>query len=824
MSPTCTRPECSNPLNKGKEYCGRSCAAIDRPRRRAEKELLTAEARELIPRGIIETMVGSMGNDAYPVLDEMAVTLAEMKDTTPPLLSYLTDPGDLDPYRYGTLKAGRYTHRPDDLLSYAKIDSMRRNGQVLFGLAMKQAWLQSVFRNDRTWDIESKDEKVARVVKGMLSYLFDRHADEFMECVPYGSAFFEKIWVHEPGGFWGIDEHDGEKFYGYKSLESIHPRSIDKMRYTADGKHFNGFIQKPTTGFLLSDDVTVPVELALVLTYQKRFRNLWGLPALEPTYPFWFWYEVGLRSWLRYLERMGTPLCVVSAPSKGQIKTPDGASMRTMKYAFMAAGNAAKSNAMAIPSDTHPETNQRLWEITYLTDDKRGIQFYEAVKLLGTLIVRSMIIADRAMTQDSDTGSYAAGEIHLGVTMMHNEGVLASLIAQINSYLIAPILQYNFRARAKAVMVTEGLDPAEKARLFKLLGTVGNKADSIAMDKIDWEAIFKVEGIPTLSDEDFEALQKERMKRKEEMMAMQQKFAPQPAAPKSPGKNGGSRPPRGPADRSAQKAPFAQRIKASAEWVLYNIANGAQIPVVVTEERAMEIADRFAERPFMLFNPHHDPATGQFTTAEGGGFALSGVPASPKVTEYGSDAEAQAALGEFSEDGLAAWKDGRIHITPKGSKVFARSPQIREHALRHEAIHGRARAGKWDGPQNVRQAAFEEGSTDLLTAGSLGRASTVGYPGFTSSVATLARQNSGGNPSKAWQWVSNAHQQNSSPTYAPELPMGKWQDVEWMMASVPEKLEEVDGLGQWQSSEIAKWKHIYKLGEPDLREAGLHSE
>jgi len=408
---------------------------------------------------------------------------------------------------------------------------------------------------------------------------------------------------------------DGEKIYGYSSVDAIHPKSIDRILYTNDGKHYAGFVQKPS-------QIAIPAERSLTLTYDKRFRNLWGIPMLEPTYVLWFWYEVALRSFLRYLERMGTPVAVCEAPSRGQVRKPDGTLWRTMKYAMLVAGNAAKSNAIALPSDVDPDTNQKLWSLSYLTAEQRGAQFVEAIEMLGTLIIRSVVIGDRAVTQGSAVGSYAAANKHFQVTMLHNEHILTQFLNQFNSYLIPQLAQYNVGANAPpARMVTEGLDPDEKDRLFTLLNTMGNQADTSAMEYIDWVRIFEVENIPVLSEEDVEKLRENKLAREEERMTMQQKFATKPEEKAPFGKK--------PGDKAKDKA--KEKVKASADWMLYNLVQGQRVPLMLSSEQALGIAERFSPEPFKLFNPYHDELGRFAAKAAGAGMiggaltALSGV-------------------------------------------------------------------------------------------------------------------------------------------------------------------------------------------------------
>ena len=92
----------------------------------------------------------------------------------------------------------------------------------------------------------------------------------------------------------------------------------------------------------------------------------------------------------------------------------------------------------------------------------------------------------------------------------------------------------------------------------------------------------------------------------------------------------------------------------------------------------------------------------------------------------------------------------------------------------------------------------------------------IAYRDYAAGVATLARQNSK-NQKQAWRFVSDAHYNNGDSQFAPKLPRGNWEDVEWLMKNMPKKLEDesTDGLEEWIESEREKWKHLYGLGDTE---------
>jgi hypothetical protein len=560
---------------------------------------MSSAVHEWIPEAQRNQLVSMVGaGPATVVLEEIAYSLEQRKPiAAPPLDLRRTRSGYADGDRFGILQMsnGR-SYRPDDSLSYTTIDDMLTNGHVLFALNMKLAGIRSVLRDDRSWVVRCEDKRISQTIRGIMNWVFRRYAKEMLLSMAYGASFFEKVWTYKPASYWGIEGTRG-KVYGYDALLSCHPRSIAHINYTDDGQHFDGFTQSPS-GIVAGPGTTpVPAETALVITYDKRWRNLWGNPGFDPVYPLWFWLEVTLRSFLRYLERTGTPVTVCYAPGHGNTMAPDGTLYANLKYAQLVAGYVAKSNAIAIPSDVDPDTKQQLWRLEYLADDKRGDQFVRAIEVLGTLIARAMILADRATMQGSEVGSYAASETHMAATVTHNELVLDELLIQVNDYLVEPIRRYNGTQRTpRAWIETATMDPEARERLFKLLSTMGNQQGSDAMKQVDWAAIMEVMRVPVKSPEEIEQDFQDELKHTEERNKMLAKSAEQGAGAPFPKKG------QGPEAEAKQKQATAEKVKQSADWALYQVSSGATVPLMVTGAQALEIADRFSENPSYFFS------------------------------------------------------------------------------------------------------------------------------------------------------------------------------------------------------------------------------
>lgn len=601
---------------------------------------IDSHTRSLIDPATARRLIALTGDAGIRVLEELAISLEQQRPIVPPLRPHLTESGD-DPSRYGWLTLGGKSYRPDTEISYDAIDDMMRSAQVVFALAIKQAAIRSVLRNERSWKVRCDDEKIAEVVRGIMARTFRRSSHELMTYIPYGSAFFEKEWAYEPGPHWGISGKEG-KFYGL-DLHAIHPRSINRIEYRNKGRVFNGFVQNRTNG----GEIVVRPDNALILTHGKMWRNLWGTPAMDIIYPYWFWLEVTMRAFMRYLERTGTPVTIVYAPMQGKITGSDGNEYDSIAYAMLQATYIANSNAAAFPSDVDPETGQKLWDVSYLADSNRGDQFVVAIERLCTMMTRGLVIGDRTASQEGAVGSFAMSQVHYNVTQQHNEWLLDELLRQINDYVVEQIVRYNGTSNTPPALIeTEGLDPEEKNRLFNLLNTMGNQAGGEALKQIDWEAICDINNIPTLTQEQVDELYERELERtKERNEALAATAGPQGTPP-------GGEKPEGP-----KKSVTQEPVKNSVEWLQYQLSQGAMVPAIISKDIAEQIEDYGRNRPFVvsLFNPYHDEM-GRFAPKPGSsGISYSEIgAAADKIVDHGFAGEVKEWAKEHKRELIAA--------------------------------------------------------------------------------------------------------------------------------------------------------------------------
>ena len=490
---------------------------LPRPLQRAFSEIFGEEYKEIIKTGekILIAEAPQSQNSIYlasapPWSDALSISTSPKtvggKETGYRLLSSEREP------------------RPEDALSLDYIELMMRNGQVAFATALKVAPIRAVFRNDRSWTIEGGSKPLREIISANLRDIFPKHIDDWMLCLPYGASFHELVWKQMTGKELGIKRTaHGNPWWVLHETAPVYPGSVEVIR--KKNGTFGGFVQ---IGFNV-DDVTVGVDRAFVLTYNKRWRSIWGQSYYEPMFVFWYWYEVMWRAFLHYMQRMGQPVIVVKAPQRAKIKNPKtGKWIDAMVYALQLASDIARSNAVSLPSDVDPETNKPLWSVEYLSDQSRAAPFIDALKLLGTMILRAGLLADRVATQETQTGSYNLASIHYIMTRLDDERVLDMIVQQVNRYLIPKYVWYNGGLGKEPMprLVTEALDIEEKTRAFQLLMKL---ADMKAPDlkRVDVERLLEAENIPMRSMDEYREHLKELEEIKKEAGVQPPPFAQQ---------------------------------------------------------------------------------------------------------------------------------------------------------------------------------------------------------------------------------------------------------------------------------------------------------
>jgi hypothetical protein len=612
---TCERPGCAKPLNTGARYCSKSCAALDRKRQLE------------IPQQIKQVVGQAAGDQANIVLEAL-----QLEDL------------EIDPNKISTqartfggwvLSIDGKDHRPHDSLDFDKIELMENSGVVRFAKRMVMARILAAFSHERKARFESPDDELAEVVTANARDFLPKMIYFGLDnALPTGAGFIELVWGNKTKYELGLSKgRGGRAFTVIVDVKPVATDTIDHIRRD-NRQRFNGFVQAPgrrTLSPTSKNEVTVEMINAFILTYEEKDRNKWGVPLYQAIYPLWFWYQVILRSMVRYMERMGSPVTVVKAPPNRKVRKPGSTDyIDAFDLGLQIAINASKSNALVVPSSHDAISGEPEWEVSYLTAEERAQPFMDVLEAMFLMILRTALLLDRSMT-GGEAGARSLGDLHEVENSIHDQMTISHITWQINDHISPRLAQLNKGKNAPPLWLkVKGIDQRDLDTMKSLLGISGNIPQAQeAMGRIDWIELAEDSGIPTISEEEFErrrAAQDEKaLEKQRQQMELQKEMGEVP-----PG--GGGRPP----EQQNGKRPNGQLNQEEAiDYFIRALeANDLVVPVVVSDNEVIQ-----------LFNPHHDKA-GRFTSAKGGG----GRSAAPKGLAFSLDSSPDNQVGFFSKN------------------------------------------------------------------------------------------------------------------------------------------------------------------------------
>ena len=594
----CYRPDCEHDLKKGRKYCSNRCSALDRKRIKNDHFAVIS-----MPAPLRERLEKEIGPDqAMVVLEEVTRFLQEEKVSIPMPTGAVT---------YGDLVLsydGTKDYRPSTKLNFDIIDKMLRSGPVVFAMEMKRAQVFRIFSQGRYVVESPADEELKEISTAALRLIMPKMAADFTwSAFANGTSFQEEVWEQKNRYQLGLSTEKDQNFFWVPRIpNSVNPKTIAHIIRTEDG-HFNGFAQQEKNGIGV---VEVSREAALVIPLNERFRNLWGESFLKALYIPWLWYEIIFRTMARYMERMATPVVVAKAPARATVTVSGSSSpVKAMDLALALAGNIAKSNAVAIPSDMD-ENGNPTWSLEYLTAAERSQPFLAVLEFLVQEMIRAGLSADRALSQSSGgVGSYNIGEVHASASAMTSEMILLQFLHSLNMYFMPGFSLYNRGVDGPPIWLkTQAIDTQERDVLMALIGVAGNSpAAQELFYLVDWRTLAETSNIPALDQAAVDELKAKLSKEAEEKMEKQQEIMAKNQAPSPTG--GASMFNKGKDDqgKKLEDQAYDNIMEYGLPWIL-----GPYEAQVLFESGLI------SEETIKLFNPFHEGSTGRFASKRGG--------------------------------------------------------------------------------------------------------------------------------------------------------------------------------------------------------------
>ncbi len=395
-----------------------------------------------------------------------------------------------------------------DSIPLITYDKMRWDGQLRLGLATIKMPIMS-----RGFEIHCEDKDIQAFVYQNLREIWRPFIKSVLSALDFGFAPHEKIW--EIAENYRVISKNTKINYTrdaikYRTIKDVCQHTVT-MDY-AEGMKYKGFYQNKNRP---GKEAYVPASKSFVFTHDKEWGNIYGWARLKPAYPYWYTYWI-LDAWHeRWLQKRGIPPIIVKYPI-GKSQTATAGGVPVFKDNADIARDTAKSlqpdSIVTIPSDETktPTGRSASWDVSTLIDNTKIDAFVMAKEKLDIRKLRAILVPERAITQDTSTGSFKMAESHIWLMMESLKGLIGDIADHTNEFLIPQLIAVNFGNRApRATIKIEEVGKELTNALYEIyLGLIMTGRASPGVKKM--EAILN---IPSETDEE-----------KEEREAYEEKF------------------------------------------------------------------------------------------------------------------------------------------------------------------------------------------------------------------------------------------------------------------------------------------------------------
>lgn len=362
-----------------------------------------------------------------------------------------------------------------DVIPISVYEKMKLDYQVSIGLSIIKLPILA-----QNWSVRCADEKIRLFVKQTLRPVWRRLMKNTLTSVDYGYVVCEKVWENEKVKLTTGEDEDMKVLFDrdsliYKKIKAIYPGDV---RIVTD-KHntYMGFEQSGSIG---GDDVFVPSEKSFLFTNEEEFSNFYGRSRLKGAYTPWYMKQIVMQFLMKYLERRGIPPIIVTAPP-GHIRKQDGTLIDNLTSGLNL-GKSMLSNTVGVKPYTESKNGNPQWAIEYLKDDQRGSQFLEVLNWLDVGILRGILVPERAITQDSGTGTFSMSQTHADFFLLAEEGLITDIEEAYNEQIVQPLVNVNFVGRNPCFIQIDTLQFGKKEMIKNLLVRLLDKADTFLQE------------------------------------------------------------------------------------------------------------------------------------------------------------------------------------------------------------------------------------------------------------------------------------------------------------------------------------------------------
>lgn len=371
---------------------------------------------------------------------------------------------------------------------------MLQDPTVAFGLAV----LGGPIINGK-WDIDSNDAKIEAFIRQIVADKYFELASGGFLSVPFGYQPIEKVWKVADVVVEVDDKSSGTvssfkmpQAWVFDEFKALDPRTIN-MLIDPDKDKWAGFEQFPLT-FNSSTQNAVPARIGTERSFlwsyrrQQAYGRLQGKPHLNTCYAPW-WSKAATNLFCdRYFERKAEPNFKAHAPAV--IEGPNGEKIDGALFMASVLSALKNGEAICLPGEMDEKGN-RLVDVEFMQDDKRGDMFQQRFDYLDLQILKGLWIPDRAGSGSSKGGSgVGSGESSVHYEMLQKliESVSIEWFKEVQEQVVNPAVLYNFGEQAlqesKTRICSSGISDFHRDLLKTILNTMQNAEVALADGKV----------------------------------------------------------------------------------------------------------------------------------------------------------------------------------------------------------------------------------------------------------------------------------------------------------------------------------------------------
>ena len=337
--------------------------------------------------------------------------------------------------------------------SIANYKKMRYHPMIAMGLNFTTLGLTEVPRT-----VVCSDEEVGVITDRMLDRIWKQLLRDAFECLIYG---FKPMEIrYEPGALRYKLTPDDTEEKTFTGILLRQPKALDpeyiRILVEEDGS-LRGFKQDYSTQPVLVED-----RKCLIFINNLESGNYYGTSALEMVYSSWYISSINMQFHTRWLERKGTGLFVGRYPvGKDDQGVDNSETMNDILDAIM------EGTTVALPSGADEHGNP-FWDIFLLDSTDKTDSFIGFHEYLDKMILRGLIIPERALTQ-GEIGARASVEAFADTFTDRRQDILNVAVDYISRYLVKNFVELNFGSGIEISVSAGRIDDKSKQNAYTLI-------------------------------------------------------------------------------------------------------------------------------------------------------------------------------------------------------------------------------------------------------------------------------------------------------------------------------------------------------------------